>query len=190
MVSQRISLTPARLLLLLLFGALCLFVALSTQATIMQRLEIEDLTRLSSDVFHGQILSTETRWNPEHTRIYTDVRVRINEAFKGTAKSNSVVTVTQLGGEKDGVKVDYAGRPEFTTGESVVLFTTRTQSNQLTVVALKQGKLQVKGAEVTRDFSGLTLVQRTKQNQALQPVAARPDRLTMDELRTRIVRSR
>lgn len=186
MISQRQSLTPAQLLLLLLFAAMLLFVALSTQATTMQRLEIEELTRLSTDVFQGQVIATETRWNAEHTRIYTDVRVRINEAFKGAIKRSETVTVVQLGGEKDGRKLDYAGRPEFTAGEAVVLFTTRTRANDLTIVALKQGKLHVAGNEATRDFTGLTLVERALSGGKLQPVAAKPERLTLDDLRARI----
>lgn len=190
MTSQRQSLTPGRLLLLLLIAAMLLFVALSTQATIMQRLEIEELTRLSTDVFHGQVISTTTRWNAERTRIYTDVHLRINETFKGAARRNETVTVVQLGGEKDGRKLDYAGRPEFTEGETIVLFTTRTRANDLTVVALKQGKLRVAGNEATRDFAGLTLVERAPTGKKLQPVAAKPERLTLDELRTRINRAR
>lgn len=194
MLSQRNSLTPVRLLLLLLLAVAALFLALSSQATIMQRLEIEELAHNSSDVFHGQVLSTQTYWNPDHTRIYTGIRLRINESFKSSgnnpAKRGEIVNVVQLGGEKDGVKMDYAGRPEFTAGESAVLFTTRNRNNELTVVALKQGKMRVEGQVVSRDFSGLMLVDRTKANKELQPVKAMTSQLTMDELRQRIARAR
>lgn len=188
MLSQRSSLTPIALLLLLLLAAAAIFLALSTQATIMQRLEIEELTRNSSDVFHGQVVSTETYWNAEHTRIYTGVQVRINETFRGAARRGETVKVVQLGGEKDGSKTDYAGRPEFAVGESVVLFTTRTRNNDLTVVALKQGKMPVNGQTVTRDFSGLTLMERSKSGKELQAVNPSPVQLTLSELRQRIAR--
>ena len=190
MLSQRTSLTPIRLLLLLLLAVAALFIALSSQATIMQRLEIEELARNSSDVFHGQIVSTETYWNAEHTRIYTGARLRINETLKGTAKRGDLAKVIQLGGEKDGVKMDYAGRPEFAPGESVVLFTTRNRNNELTVVALKQGKMRVEGQTVTRDFSGLTLLNGTKAGKEIQPVKASPVQLTMNELRQRVARAK
>lgn len=190
MLSQRSSLTPITLLLLLLLAAAAIFLALSTQATIMQRLEIEELTRNSSDVFHGQIVSTQTYWNAERTRIYTSVNVRIQESFKGAARSGDTVKVVQLGGEKDGQRTDYAGRPEFTTGESIVLFTTRTRNNELTVVALKQGKMHVDGQNVTRDFSGLTLMERSKSGKELQSVKASPVQLTLNELRQRVARAR
>ena len=190
MISQRISLTPIRLLLLLLLAVAALFIALSSQATIMQRLEIEELARNSSDVFHGQIISTETYWNAGHTRIYTAARVGINETLKGMAKRGDLVKVVQLGGEKDGVRMDYAGRPEFAAGESVVLFTTRNRNNELTVVALKQGKMRVEGQTVTRDFSGLTLLNGTKAGKEIQPVKASPVQLTMNELRQRVARAK
>ena len=190
MLSQRISLTPIRLLLLLLLAVAVLFIALSSQATIMQRLEVEELTRNSSDVFHGQTVSTEIYWNAEHTRIYTSASVRINETLKGSAKRGDVVKVVQLGGEKDGVMIDYAGRPEFAVGESVVLFTTRTRAGELTIVALKQGKMRVEGQTVIRDFSGLTLLDSGKAGKGLQPAKASPTRLTMDELRQRIARAK
>src|SRR5262249_49565083 len=113
---------PLRVIILV-----CAVIALilpSAQATIMKYLEIEDLARLSSDVFQGQVLSIDTYWNRERTRIYTALQVHVNESFKGTTRRDQLVTVVQLGGEKDGIKMDYAGRPEFRTGESVVLFTT------------------------------------------------------------------
>ncbi len=182
MLSQRTSLTPIRLLLLLLLAVAALFIALSSQATIMQRLEIEELARNSSDVFHGQIVSTETYWNAGHTRIYTGAFLRINESFRGAAKHGEMVKIVQLGGEKDGVRMDYAGRPEFAVGESVVLFTTRNRNNELTVVALKQGKMRVEGQTVTRDFSGLTLLN----GKELRPVKTALVQLTINELRQRI----
>jgi hypothetical protein len=190
MLSQRISLTPIRLLLLLLLAVAVLFIALSSQATIMQRLEVEELARNSSDIFHGQIVSTETYWNAEHTRIYTAARVRINETLKGAAKRGDTIKVVQLGGEKDGVRMDYAGRPEFVVGESAVLFTTRSRAGELTVVALKQGKMRVEGQTVIRDFSGLTLLDGAKAGKQLVPAKALPTQLTMDELRQRVARAR
>jgi len=190
MLSQRTSLTPIRLLLLLLLAVFALFLALSAQATVVQKLEVEELARLSTNVFHGQILSTQTNWNKEHTRIYTRAQIRISESYKGNIKPGATVSVVQPGGEKDGVRMDYDGRPVMTDGESVVLFTTRTRNNDLTIVGLKQGKMQVSGQTVTRDFSGLTVMERVKTGNALVPAKNLSVRMSMDELRQRIVRSR
>ena len=182
--------TSLRLCLAATVCALALLIASPAQATIMQYLEVEDLARHSTDIFHGQIISSGTHWNPQRTRIYTAARLRVSESFKGAARRDSVVTITQLGGEKDGVRMDYAGRPEFRAGESVVLFTTRTHDDNLTVVALKQGKMTVEGTEIKRDFSGLTLVDSLAGGKAARPIAVKPTRLTLDELRNRISKTR
>lgn len=185
MRSQCLSLKTIALLLMF-FGAAAFFSESSVKATIMQRLEVEELARNSTDVFHGQIASTQTYWNAEHTRIYTGVNVRINENFKGSALRGETIRVTQLGGEKDGFKTDYAGRPEFTVGESVVLFTTRTRNNELTVVGLKQGKMLVNGQSVIRDFSGIVMMERSKSGKELQPLKISSMQFPLSELRRRV----
>src|SRR5262249_46481757 len=142
----------------------------------------------STNVFHGQILSTQTYWNAEHTRIYTGVNVRVQESFKGALRQGETVKIVQLGGEKDESKTECAGRAEFKAGESAVVFTTRNRNNELTVVALKQGKMVVDGQTVTRDFSGLTLLERSTSGKELQSVKASPIQLTLSELRQRVAR--
>lgn len=187
---SRHSFRKAITLLTFFVTAAVLLSGLSAKATIMQRLEIEELARSSTDVFHGQILSTHVYWNAAHTRIYTGVNVRISETFKGAAQRGETTRVVQLGGEKDGFKTDYAGRPEFTAGESVVLFTTRTRNNELTIVGLKQGKMLVNGQSVTRDFSGLTLLERSKTGKEPQLAKSTSMQLTLSELRQRVSRAK
>jgi hypothetical protein len=164
-------------------------------ATVMRYLEVEDLTKLSTEVFHGQVVSTRVYWDDKHTRIYTAVRVRISESFKGAAKRGEVVTVTQLGGELDGLRLDYSGRPTFNVGEAVVLFAKPGRNHDLIVVGLKQGKLRVVGDEAIRDFSGITLLEKTadaKTNRAAVPGKAPQvqTRLSLAELRQRVVNAR
>jgi hypothetical protein len=71
-----------------------------------------------------------------------------------------------------------------------VLFTTRGKNNNFIVVGLKQGKMQVVGREVRRDFSGMTMVQRSPGGRGLQQLTVRPERMTIDELRNRIAATR
>ncbi len=186
MRSQHFSLKTIALLLAYFALAATFFSNSSVKATMMQFLEVEELARNSTDVFQGQIVSIQTDWNAAHTRIYTGVNIRINETFKGSTRQGETIRVVQLGGEKDGFKTDYAGRPEFTVGESVVLFTTRTRNNELTVVGLKQGKMLVNGQSVTRDFSGLTLIERPKSGKEPQLLKTTSVQLTLSELRRRV----
>lgn len=171
---------------LLLVSLITLTVTFDAQATIMRYLEVEDLTRLSSDVFQGYVLSSHTYWNDEHTKIYTEVRFQVKAAFKGGVAAGQTVTITQLGGEKDGVMLDFAGRPEFKDGEESILFTTRGKKSDFVVMGMKQGKMRVDGNEVVRDLSGITLVERESTGNSLQTVQPKRTRFALDELRHRI----
>jgi len=175
---------------LLLASALSLCMFVDTQATIMHYLEIEDLTRLSSDIFQGRVLSTNTYWNNEHTKIYTEVRFQVNGTFKGGVTTGQTVTITQLGGEKDGVMMDFAGRPDFSQGEETMLFTTRGKRSDFVVVGMKQGKMHVEGNEAVRDLAGITFVGRESAGNALQTVQPKRTRFALDELRHRISNTR
>jgi hypothetical protein len=178
-------------LLCLGLAALCVPVS----ATVMRYLEIEELARLSTDVLHGQVVSTKTYWDESHTRILTAVRVQITEAFKGSAKPNEIVTITQAGGELDGLRQDYSGRPIFTVGEAVVIFTKPGRRGDHIVIGLKQGKLRVAGTEALRDFSGITLLeQRASAPGTARAATGQPTRvqtrLTLNELRQRVANAR
>jgi hypothetical protein len=179
-----------RLRLSLLFSLLAALVVAPVYATVMRYMSVEDLTRRSSDVIYGQVISAEADWNSDRTRILTRIRVRIDEALKGSLTPSQIVTVTQFGGEINGHRWDYAGRPIFTAGELVVLFTTRGKQNDLNVVGLKQGKMYVEKGEVRRDLSGITFVERAPGGRGFQQVAPQPFRMTLVELRNRIAATR
>jgi len=171
---------------LLLASVFALAAATSGQATIMQYLEVEDLTRLSSDIFHGRVVETSTYWSADRTQIYTAIKLEVRETFKGRVTAGQTVTVTQLGGEKDGVLLDFAGRPQFSVGESAVLFTARGRQSDFLIIGLKQGKLRVEGSDAVRDLSGIHLMERAGGGRTLQTVQPKRTRFGLDELRRRI----
>lgn len=180
---------------------LCLCVCLCVshtpaEATLMKYLEVEDLARLATDVVHGEVLSTRRYWDDTHTRIFTAVRLQVNDAYKGSAKRGATVTIVQLGGEADGIRQDYSGRPLFKVGETVVLFARTQAKNELHLIGLKQGKLLVHGDTAQRELSGISFVDAAigatattaRQTAAGKPLKAVQMRYTLNELRTRIAR--
>jgi hypothetical protein len=171
-------------------GVILCLTWVTAYGTMMRYLEVEELAKLSTDVFRGQVVSMETYWNPGRTRIYTGVRVRIFEPMKGATRRDQIVTVTQLGGEIDGVRMDYAGRPVFEPGEPVILFTERGRNGDYIVVGLKQGKMRVEGARAKREFSGITFIDRDRTGSERGRSIAEATDLSMAELRTRIARAR
>jgi hypothetical protein len=190
MTKQDYLARSARLRLFLLASLVAALMALPAQATDMELLSVEKLAGRSSDVFYGQVISTETYGNAERTHIYTRVRVLIHETFKGSTRRSETVTVTQFGGIMGRVKWNFSGRPEFAAGQSVVLFTTRGKNNDFIVVGLKQGKMTVEGGEVKRDFSGIRFVERTPDGRGLRQITVKPERMTFAELRDRVLAAR
>ena len=157
-------------------------------ATIMKYLEVEDLAQASTHVFRGEVLGAQVFWTDDHKSIYTATQIRVDEGFKGALRKGEIVTVRQPGGEIDGVSLDYDGRPTFQIGESVVLFTKQLKDGYV-VTGLKQGKMRVEGDTVTRDLSGILIVDK-KGTGSLQPVRNTRVQLPMTELRTRLSRVR
>jgi len=154
-------------------------------------LDVEDLTRISTHVFRGEVLSNEVHWTDDHNRIYTSTKIRVDETFKGPFGQGQIVTVNQLGGEIDGMKLDYEGRPVFSVGESVLLFTSEPKPESLVVMALKQGKMKVEGNTVVRDLSGVDLTSSQTATRSPQKTAVKPQsRISLSQLRTRITRVR
>jgi hypothetical protein len=181
----------ACLRLLIPVSLIAVFAVLPAYATIMHLMNVETLTRRSSEIFHGQVTSIETVWNADRSRIYTRISVRVEELLKGTLNRSQIVTVTQLGGELDGLRLDYPGRAIFSKNENVVLFTKRGNNNDLVIIGLKQGKMTVEGGEVRRDLSGLTLVKQRQDGRGLQQITTPGSlRMTLGELRNRIAATR
>jgi len=195
-MSQTVLLCRLRTVWRLTLLCLCLASLNSpANATVMRYLEIEELARLATNVFHGEILSTKVYWDESHTRILTAVRVQITESLKGGTRPRDIVTITQAGGELDGLRQEYFGRPIFNVGESVVLFTKPGRQGDHLVIGLKQGKLRVVGTEAVRDFSGITLLDTGVANPPRRLTANGAGtrvqtRLALSELRQRVANAR
>ncbi len=166
----------------------------AAEATLMKYLEVEDLTRLSTEVIHGQVISTKTYWDDVHKNILTGVSVQVSDCYKGKAARGAVVSLVQLGGTLDGLTMDYSGRPTFRVGENLVVFARPNQrpnqGNELLVVGLKQGKLAVRNNEAVRELSGVSFVDAELAPTAKAGRKTVQMRYTLNELRDRVARVR
>jgi hypothetical protein len=127
--------------------------ARGSSATEIVHLDTRALVLESSDIVVGHVQSTRSYWNASHTKIFTDVTVGIAEALKGGAGAQ--LTLTQLGGEVDGVRYNVPLSPMFTPGEDALLFVWRGPSGRAQVNGLSQGKF-----EIRTDAAGRRTVQR------------------------------
>ena len=119
------------------------FTALPALASTAVQMDVPALTRASTDVVRGRVLSSTPAWSGDHLRIITRVTVQVVEAWKGTAAGT--VTVVQPGGELDGIGQRVDGVAPLAGGEDVVLFLEHSGPNHR-VVGLAQGVYRVSTA--------------------------------------------
>lgn len=105
-----------------LFAAsLCGISLPSARATLVQRMEVEDLTRASDLVAIAVVERVASGWDANGS-IRTRATMRIERVLSGGGAVPRTVEVTSFGGEVDGTSMDFPGNPRFETGERVVVF--------------------------------------------------------------------
>lgn len=123
------------------------------RATEMVHLDTRALVLGSNDIVVGQVESVASRWNDSHTKIFTDVNVRVTRSLKGATDR---LTLTQLGGTVGTVRYNVPGCPVFTPGEEALLFVWRDSRGAAQVNGLAQGKFDIR-----RDGAGAATIQRS-----------------------------
>lgn len=168
-------------------GAMCVTPSL---ATTMRHLDTRGLTLGSSEIVVGAVEATRTRWNADRSKIFTDVDLRVAESLKGSG--TQLITLTQLGGEIDGIKYSIPGGPLFRKGEEALVFVWRDPKGVAQVNGLAQGKFDIMrdaktgAATVQRSAPGFAIkdVRRLSSVQSGQPAP----RIALDELKREIGR--
>lgn len=182
---RRYRLLPVALVLLLALGVP------AARATQMVHLDTQALVLGSDDIVVGQVESIRPRWNAAHTKIFTDVSVRVTQTLKGGAGER--LTLTQLGGEVDGVRYTVPGCPAFVAGEEALLFVWRDARGQAQVNGLAQGKFDIRRdpatgeATVQRSVPGLAV--RDPRMLRLVPQGQAAPRIRLSELVREIQRT-
>ena len=88
-------------------------------ATTMIYRSVQELTDMSDSVVRGTILSHHSFWSDEGT-MFTDWTVRVEEVLQGDV--SAVITLRQMGGQLDDLRMHIPGDATFVDGEHVVLF--------------------------------------------------------------------
>jgi hypothetical protein len=175
---RRYRFVPAAIGLLLMLGAPV------GRATQMVHLDTQALVLGSDDIVVGQVETIQPHWNATRTKIFTDVSVRITQALKGGAGER--LTLTQLGGEVDGVRYTVPGCPAFVAGEEALLFVWRGTRGQPQVSGLAQGKFDIRRdpatgeATVQRSVPGLAV--RDARQLRLVPQGKAAPRIPLNDL--------
>ena len=90
----------------------------------------------------GKVTATQSQWNKEKTRIYTEVTVAVDEYMKGNQPRNTL-TIVHPGGEVGEVGELYSETASFQKNEEVLVFASKDKLGNLRVVGGNQGKYAI-----------------------------------------------
>jgi hypothetical protein len=126
---------------LLVFIAVLSLAAQEIEATQIIYKNPRDLGRESTVVALGTVADVRCFWNADHTKIYTEVSIAVDQTYKG--QPNSVVKLIQLGGVVGNVRVTVHGALQWTVGEEVLVFLEPFGNHALQVSGFSQGKFKI-----------------------------------------------
>ena len=120
--------------------------SLTSFATTVQRLSLDEMVHAAHSIVHGRVRSSTPHWSTDHRLILTTTVIDVQETMKGQA--SRTIEVTTIGGKVGDLTLVVPGMPAFEAGEEAILFV-ETVGVVQTVVGLSQGKFAVRNGEVT-----------------------------------------
>ncbi len=171
-----------------IFFLLWVLIALAPAESSAQLLKasLEDLTKASTSIVHGETVQVRSFWTSDNRYIMTEATIQVEETVRGMASTSIVVTIP--GGRVGNTEYEVSDMPVFSEGEEVVVFVSRHSSGSNMVVGGVQGKLGVASSQEggTRMVSGVgnwfesdNLTRPDEESDNVQSVA-------LDELKRRI----
>ena len=120
-----------------------LYLGALLSATTIVPVSVERLTQESSHIVEARASQSWSRWNPQHSLIFTYTRFQVARALKGQAPAT--IVVKQPGGSAEGYTQRVAGVRHWRSGEQTVLFLRPSPEldGTLEVTGLMQGNFIV-----------------------------------------------
>lgn len=172
--------TPVKPLLLSVLTLACCAIALP--AATLERLSLDDLIAKSTTIVRGKVLNSFTATSGPV--IYTHYRIQSSETLKGTA--SGVVEIQLPGGVANNLRQNFAGVPQFKSGDEYVFFLWTGRSGATQVLGLTQGLFAVASGAAdpvtTRSASHEVMLERGTGKQVKDQTLT----MHLSELRARI----
>ena len=105
------------------------------------RISLEELLGGSQFILHGRVARSWCGWDAKHKYIWTHHEVEVTETLRGAPGGR--ITVSEPGGELEGVGQQFGGALPYAVGETVLLFLDRTPIGFFRTVGGGQGKFSV-----------------------------------------------
>ncbi len=139
--------SPCSLLVLLVL----ILPAAPASATTLVRMSLDQLAEASTEIVRAHVVSQQTAWNPQHTRIYTYTTLALDQTYKGDPPSSPVIQ--QPGGTVGKTRVFVAGTVQFHTQTGYLLFLERSSADtsKFLLVGMVQGAYRIYRDEKTQE---------------------------------------
>lgn len=155
----------------------------SAQASLVVAMEVSDLVIEADRIVIGEILSAQSAWNAEHTRIATTFMVNVAESWKGGA--TQTLTIIQPGGTVGDIEMKVVGLPVPVVGERAVFFLENLRGAGTRILGMGQGRRPIRldrGRWMAAVSGGIP---RLAKRGVLMPVSAEPG-VPLDDLRVQV----
>jgi len=130
---------------------LVILVAAPASATTLVRMSLDQLAEASTEIIRAHVLSQQTDWNPQHTRIYTYTTLTLDQTYKGDPPSFPVIQ--QPGGTVGKTRLFVAGTVQFHPQTGYLLFLERAPADgsRFLLVGMVQGAYKIFRDEKTQE---------------------------------------
>jgi hypothetical protein len=171
----------------LALGLLGLLVPSLAAGSLVQALDLAELTARAEHVVVAQVVSATSEWDSSHRSIHTRIEIKVEEVWKGSVAPDERIVLVQPGGSVDDIEMRVHGMPTFVPGEKAVLFLAGQGVPR--VVGMSQGKRPLRWDGTAKRWVAETaehsaVVRRDSQGR-LQPSLPEPA-MALDELRQRV----
>jgi len=125
--------------------------AAPASATTLVRMSLDQLAEASTEIVRAHVVSQQTAWNPQHTRIYTYTTLALDQTYKGDPPSFPVVQ--QPGGTVGKTRVFVAGTVQFHAQTGYLLFLERpaADASKFLLVGMVQGAYRIYRDQKTQE---------------------------------------
>jgi hypothetical protein len=168
-------------------GLLALLIPSLAVASLVQAMDLADLTARADRIVVAQVVSTNSEWDSSRRNIHTRIEIAVEETWKGSLAVGQRAIIVQPGGSVDDIEMHVHGMPNFAPGEKAVLFLAGQSAPR--VVGMSQGKRPLRwdgaGKRWVAEAAEASAVVRRDPQGRLQPATPEPA-LGLDELRQRV----
>lgn len=131
-----------------LLSFLCTGLLACSAHALMQRIPFERIVQESPWIVRAHVASVDSRWLDDRRNIVTDVKLVVDESWKGGLAVGSTVAVLVRGGKVGRITESVEHQPSFAPAEDVVLFLRGPADGARSVTFQEQGKFTVAGGDV------------------------------------------